>query len=249
VNVLNPSIEDVALQLSDPVKLADLLEEVSTKNHVRVVKYAAVKKPYARVIHRKVLDELSTQSAACGIGALVFYDSLRMLAGEKPVFVDEAFRRLGGDLRSVTRNLRTNVGIDFCAGQLSGVTTTQADYIALSNNTNSPAAGDSSATAPWSTASATDGAAGSGRGEWTGLGLTRKQATYAHTTSVASYTLSATWTATGASTSSQMCGLFGGSSRTAQANSANNILVLENTFTATSLATNDQLSLTWTVNI
>ena len=71
----------------------------------------------------------------------------------------------------------------------------------------------------------------------------------AHTANATSYTASATWTATGTSTSSQMAGLFGGAGKTAQGSGATNILFLENTFTATSLVTNDQLSLTWTVNI
>lgn len=237
-------------RMFDPTKLEGLIDELSHKNHVRVVKYEARKTPFSRRHYRKVLDEVSRSSQLCGgLAGIVYADSVRALAGVKPIYLDEALRLLGGDLRSITANLRTNAGADFAAAQLSGTTTTQADYIALSNNTNAPAAGDTSATVQWATGVATDGAAGAARAEWTGLGLTRKQATYAHTGGTAVYTLTATWTATGASTSSQIAGLFGGSSRTAQANNANNILVLENTFTATSLATNDQLSLTWTINI
>ncbi len=230
--------------------LADLFEELRGKNHVRVTVYRAIKGGKGtRTIRRKTFDELGLESAVT-VPGLALYDSLRMLAGKKPIFLAEAVRRLGGELASVTPNLRTNVGIDFCATQLGSTSpTTQADYIALSNNTNAPSATDTSSTIPWSTASSTDGAAGSGRGEYTGVGMTRKQATYAHTTSATSYSQTATWTASGTVTSVQLAGLFGGSSRTAQSTSANNILFLENTFTATTLATNDQISLAWTVNI
>lgn len=232
-----------------PAPIADLLEELSGKNFVRVTKFAAVSKPGARTIHRKVLDELSHETQA-QMPMLMMTDQLRMLAGKPPIWLAEAIKRMGGDLRSVTPNLRTNVGIDFCATQLGSTSpTTQADYLALSNNTSAPAAGDTSNTPPWSTGVATDGAPGTGRGEYTGLGLTRKQATYAHTTSATSYSQTATWTASGAATSVQMAGMFGGAARTAQSNGATNILFLENTFTATSLVTSDQLSLAWTVNI
>lgn len=229
--------------------LSDLLEEVGQKNHVRVVKYAAVKRPHARLIHRKVMDELADPTVACG-PALLFHDSLRVLRGEKPIYLGEAFRRLGGDLRSITPNLRTTVGADFVANVIGSTSQpAQADWIALSNNTSTPAAGDSSSTAPWSTGTATDPAPGTTTGEYTGLGLTRKQATYAHTGGTAVFTLAATWTATGTATSVRFAGVFGGAAKTAQGNGATNILVLENTFTATSLVTNDQLSLTWTVNV
>jgi hypothetical protein len=230
-------------------KIADLLEELSHKNHVTVTVYRAVTKRGANRIRRRVLHEQSHESVAQW-PMLAMHDKLRMLKGDKPIWLGEAVRRLGGELRSVTPNLRTNVGIDFCATQLgSTAPTTQADYIALSNNTNAPAATDTSNVIPWNTAVATDGAAGSGRGEYTGLGLTRKQATYAHTTSATSYSQTATWTASGTVTSVQLAGMFGGSTRTAQSTNATNILFLENTFTATSLVTNDQISLAWTVNI
>lgn len=233
--------------------ITDLLQEVGHKNHLRVVVSRAVRaKPGQRTIRRVELDEL-VHATRAQAPALVLADHLRMLSGRKPVYLREALRRMGGmQLVSVAPNLRTNVGINFCAANLAGTDGGQvaiADYMAISNNTNAPAAGDSSATAPWSTGVATDGAAGGARGEWTGLGLTRKQATMAHTSNATSYTAAATWTATGASTSSQIAGLFGGAGKTAQGSGATNVLFLESTFTATSLATNDQLSLTWTVNI
>lgn len=234
----------------DPRLLDELTDEISSKNHVRVVKYEARSTTFGRTVHKKVMDEISHKSQLCGgLAGIAYADGVRMLAGVKPIYLDEALRLLGGDLRSVTRNLRTTVGADFAAAQLSGVSVLVADYIALSNNTNAPAAGDTSATVQWNTGIATDGAAGAARGEWTGLGLTRKQATYAHTASTAVYTMSATWTATGPSTSSQLAGLFGGALKASQSNGATDILFLENIFTPTSLATSDQLSLTWTVNV
>jgi hypothetical protein len=173
-----------------------------------------------------------------------------MMAGKKPIYMAEAFKRFGGDLVGVTPNGRVNTGIDFCAANLGGTQVAQADWIALSNNTQATGATDSSNTLPWSSAQAADGAAGTGRGEYTALGVARKNSTYAHTTGVTSYTQSATWTATGTVTSLQIAGMFGGAGKTAQGTAtATDNLFVENTFTATSLANTDQLSLTWTINI
>lgn len=243
--------DEIVAPPSDPALLQDLLEEVADKNHVRVVHYKAIRGRDACRSHRKVFDELGDPAVALG-PALMLQDSIRVLNGKKPIYVKEAFRRIGGDLRSIRPNLRTTVGIDYVSQQLGGAALASAnvaDYIGLSNNTSTPAAGDSSSTTPWSTATATDPAPGAATGEYTGLGLTRKQATYAHTGGATSYTMAATWTATGAATSVRFAGLFGGTAKTTQGVSANNVLFLENTFTATTLATNDQLSLTWTVNI
>lgn len=228
----------------------DLLDEVSAKNHVTVTVFKTVRPArHARAITKRVLHEVGESFAL--LPALTRQDKLRVLAGLKPIYMDEALRRMGGQLVSVTPNLRTNVGIDFVADSLSGPSGAGgvADYIGLSNNTATPAAGDASSTAPWSSAQASDAAPSGTTGEYTGVGLSRKQATYAHTGSATSYTMTATWTATGTITSVRLAGLFGGSSKTTQGNSANNKLVLENTFTATTLANTDQLSLTWTVNI
>lgn len=239
-----------AVVLEQVPALQDMLDEVADKrkNHVRVVVYRAVRGA-AGIRHKRVLDEMADTTTATP-AALVLYDSLRELKGLKPIFVKEAFRRLGGEWVGAFPNLRTTVGADYTANALGSTSQpSQADYIGLSNNTFTPAAGDTSASAPWSSAQAVDAAAGGTTGEWTGLGLTRKQATYAHTGSTATYTMAATWTATGASTSTRAAGLFGGAAKTAQGTGATNILYLENTFTATSLVTSDQLSLTWTVTV
>jgi hypothetical protein len=239
------------LRKADPVEVEDLLREVGDKNMVRVTKHAASRpNPRGRTIHKKEFDEMFGDSVAC-IPSLLKIDQLRCAMGKRPMFLDAAIKRLnGGELVSVSFNLRTNVGIDLVALQLGGTaTTTTADYLAVSNNTTAPNATHTSSTIPWSSAQASDAAASTSTGEYTALGVARAQATYAHTTGVASYTQTKTFTATGTITSLQVAGLFGGSSRTAQSTSANNILFVENTFTATSMVNNDQLTLTWTVNI
>lgn len=229
----------------------DLLDELNDRpgNHVRVSVYRAVSAPGARTFRRRIKDELNP-SVAVGIPALVLADSMRALRGETPVYLAELTRRLGGKLRSITPNLRTTAGINYMAAEIWGTDGGQvavADWLALNNNTNSVAAGDTSSTVQWAAGQATDGAAGAARAEWTGLGLSRKVSTMAHTAAATTLTSSATWTATGTSTNSQMAGLFGGAGKTAVGAGATNVLCLENTFTATSLVNADQLSLTWTI--
>jgi hypothetical protein len=237
-------------RMFDPTKLEGLIDEMSAKNHVRVVKYEARSRPFTRTIHKRVMDEISHETKLCGgLHGICYADSLRKLAGVKPIYLDEAIRLLGGSLRDISPNLRTNVGIDFVANNLGGTSVAVADWIALSNNTLSIAATDTSNTLPWSTAQATDAAASGTTGEYTALGVARAVATYAHTTSATSYTQTKTWTATGTVTALTKAGLFGGAAKTAQGNGATNILFLANTFTSTSLVNTDQLSLTWTVNI
>lgn len=240
-------LERVDPRMFDPAKIEDLIQEISEKNHVRVVKYEARKRDFQRVSHVKVFDEMGVSQA--NIPALAMYDAIRALKGEQPIYMQEALRRMGGDLRSITQNLRTTVGADFASAQLGGTSVAVADWIALTNNTNSPASGDSSSTVQWATGTAVDVAASGTSPEYTALGVARKQATYAHTGSTAVYTMSATWTATATVTALRLAGLFGGAAKTAQGSGATNILFLENTFTATSLANGDQLSLTWTVNL
>lgn len=79
----------------------------------------------------------------------------------------------------------TNAGRDFVAsalGDRSGSRAAVADYIALTANSTSPAAGN--------TTLASEIATGGG-------GLVRAQATYAHTNGQATYTLTKTFTANG----------------------------------------------------
>jgi hypothetical protein len=79
----------------------------------------------------------------------------------------------------------TNAGKDMVAsalGDRSGSRAAAADYLALTANSTSPAAGDTTLTAEIATASG---------------GLIRATATYAHTTSTSTYTLTRTFTANG----------------------------------------------------
>ena len=229
--------------------IEDLLEEVGSKNHVQVIKWEA-KDNNGRLTHERI-DDILSESITAHPAELIRQDKLRMLLGKKPIFLAEAYRRLGGDLRSITPNGRTTIGIDFCACALGGTTQPAvAKYIGLSNNTTATAVGDASSTLPWSSAQASDAAASTTTGEYTALGVARAAATYAHTAGTANYTMTYTWTATGTVTSLQKAGLFGGSTGNTQAGAtATNNLFVTNTFTATSLANNDQLTLTWTINI
>lgn len=240
---------EMLLAQIDPETVSDLLEEAGDKNYVRVVKHE-FKKNHGRVSFKsELVDEQNSGTAT--VGSLVKLDSLRMLTGKKPIYLEEAlWRNSGGDLRSVKQNLRTNVGIDFVSTTLGGTQALMADWIALSNNTTAANATHSSSSIPWSSNQAADAAAGGTTGEYTALGVARKLATYAHTAAATSYQEAATWTATGTVTSLQIAGLFGGSAKTGfNASNANNILFVESAFTATSLVNNDQLTLTWTINI
>lgn len=244
-------------------EIDDLLEEVRSKNHVQVAVFRASEK------HGKIVTSYEGSELAKSIAlppSLVRQDRLRMMLGHKPIYLPEVYKRIGGELLSVTANLRVNQGINFVAVQLAGTTESGftpavpgatgatavavADWIALSNNNLAVAAADAATgTLPWSSAQAADAAASGTTGEWTALGLARKAATMAHTTTVTSYTASATWTASATSTATSKAGLFGAAGKTAQSTGSTAVVFLANTFTATSLVTNDQLSLTWTVNI
>lgn len=125
---------------------------------------------------------------------------------------------------ATNHNLRTNAGADAQASQM-GNTATQAaacNYIALSNDTTAPGSTDTSVT-----------------GEITTNGLARAQGTYSHTNGTTSFTVVKTFTATG-SQSAQKTGLLNAPSA--------GTLCFENTFSQVSLAANDTLQVTWTVN-
>lgn len=227
----------------------DLHDELAARNHVRAVKFEYCRRDGA-TWRKRVMDEIH-EGGQVFMPHLIRVDHLRALAGRPTIYLEETLRRFGGELLSVTPNIRTDMGKDFVANALGGTQPTMADWIALSNNNAGTSASHTGTTSPlWGTAEAADAAAAGTRGEYTGVGMARKVSTYAHTVNTTSYTLTATWTATGAVTAVQIAGNFGGSTKNTQGSSATtNILFLENTFTATTLANNDQLSLTWTVNI
>src|ERR1044072_900520 len=98
----------------------------------------------------------------------------------------------------------TNAGRDMIAsaiGDRSGSRAAVADYIALTANATSPAAGDTTLTAEIATG---------------GGGLIRAAATYAHTNGQATYTLTKTFTANGSDSlpvTVAKVGIFNASSR------------------------------------
>lgn len=103
-----------------------------------------------------------------------------------------------------------------------------ARFVGLTTNTSGPASGDTVLTS-----------------EFTTLGLSRALATYAHTPGASTYTQSKTFTATGTTGAVHKAGMF-----TALTNAAGGILVFATNLNAdASLENNDQLALTWTVNI
>ena len=122
-------------------------------------------------------------------------------------------------------NLLTDAGRDFIHNQVwvnDSAGTRGAGYIALTENGTAPADGDTTLTS-----------------EITTNGLARADATATHTAGTNTSTIQHTFTASGAFSTVQKSGLFNASS--------SGILVNENTFTSTALATNDQLQVTWTI--
>jgi hypothetical protein len=124
-------------------------------------------------------------------------------------------------------NLITNAGKDFIAQQIggsSGLATNGANYIALSSNTDAPAAGDTTLA-----------------GEITTGGLARSQGDYAHTNGQNTFTVTETFTASATHSNIQKAGLFTASS--------GGTMVAENTFSSVTLADGDQLTITWTITL
>lgn len=132
---------------------------------------------------------------------------------------------------SNSQNLVVNAGLNWLADIMGNTSTpavnAQCNYIGLSNGAGAPAAGD--------TALATTVGA-----EIAANGLSRAQATYAHTANATTYTLAHTFTATGAQ-SAQAGAVFTAAS--------SGTMCFEDTFTSASLQTNDTLTVTWTITI
>jgi hypothetical protein len=123
-------------------------------------------------------------------------------------------------------NLRTDAGDNWQADimAVSGTPTdnNQCEYIALTNTAVTPAQSDTTLS-----------------GEIVANGLSRAAGTYAHTAGSSTFTLAKTFTATG-SQSAQASGMFTASS--------SGTMCFENTFTQVTLATNDTVTVTWTIN-
>lgn len=126
-----------------------------------------------------------------------------------------------------TMNLVTNAGLNWAADILGNTSTpsvnAQCNYIALTNTAITPAAGDTTLS-----------------GEISSNGLSRAQATYAHTSNATTFTLSKTFTATGTQ-SAQAGGVFTAASV--------GTMCYEDTFTSASLVSGDTLAVTWTITI
>lgn len=126
---------------------------------------------------------------------------------------------------STRPNLLTNAGKDVIASAVSNTATQAAacNYLGLTNTGITPAAGDTTLS-----------------GEIAVNGLSRAQATYAHTGGTSTYTLVKTFTATGAQ-SAQAAAVFNASS--------SGSMCFENTFTSVTLANGDTLTVTWTITL
>lgn len=130
-------------------------------------------------------------------------------------------------------NVVTSEGKDYIKVMLGSDSTGfgSMKYFGLSNNaTHVPAAATTAAF--WK----------SDVGEVTGSGLDRATASY-FSNGVGNWTLSKTWTASGAVANIQLAGMFNDT----YANTG--YMLAENNFTAVSLQANDQLTLNWTVSI
>ncbi len=144
-------------------------------------------------------------------------------------------------------NLITTAGLDFIReqiGALSGGTPAPgangANFIGLSSNTKAPAASDVCL-------STTDG--GSTSAEITAGGLARAQGTYTEV-STNQFQIARTFTATTTHTAVQKAGLFtAAATGDTCAGGDDGRMMAENTFTAVSLANNDQLTITWTITL
>lgn len=126
-------------------------------------------------------------------------------------------------------NLLTNGGRDFIHAQAYRNTSAGTEgtrYIAVTTNATAPDAADTALT-----------------GEITTNGLARAAATTnTHSNGTNTSTLGITFTASGAHTNVQKSGLF-------NQGTVGGTMTHENTFTPVTLATNDQLQVTWTLTL
>lgn len=149
--------------------------------------------------------------------------------------------------RHEEHNLITTAGRDFIRqqiGALSGGTPAPeangANFIGLSTDTKAPHASDTCL-------STTDG--GSTSAEITTGGLARAQGSYAEV-STDKFTITRTFTASAGHTNVQKAGLFTAAANGDTCAGGNDgTMMAENTFTAVTLANNDQLTITWTVTL
>jgi len=128
-------------------------------------------------------------------------------------------------------NLITTEGIDWVADRLGNANTNNAaNYIGLSSDTTDPAVGDLQT--GWNSI------------EYTTAGLSRAQGTYAHTASTSTYTVAKTFTCTSDSQTVAKAALL------SDTHATGGKMFAEYEFTAaTTLNTNDTLTVTWTITL
>jgi hypothetical protein len=150
------------------------------------------------------------------------------IAQMRPNQVHAMILRKDGSIEDlgVATNLRTNAGADWQADVMGNSTQpASARWIGLTTNATAPAAGDTTLT-----------------GEISSGGLARVAGTYAHTPGTTSYTISGSWTASATQTAVHKGGLFNAASA--------GTMAFETVLNAdATLASGDQLQVTWTVNI
>ncbi|MHB8546426.1 MAG: hypothetical protein ACYDAJ_06635 [Nitrosotalea sp.] len=125
-----------------------------------------------------------------------------------------------------THNLITNAGKDFISAQIGSTasSTNGANYIALTTDNISPAAGDTTLAS-----------------EITTGGLARAQGVYAHTGGTNTYTISKTFTASTSFTGVDKAGLF--------TTPSVGMMFAESAFSSVNLVSGDTISITWTVTL
>lgn len=199
----------------------------------------------------KTTAVISSAAVAVAIVALLFVAPVFSAVMQAPTdklgvsgyVVVEAFHPDGTKFyHHEDHNLITTVGIDFISAQLGGAGgTSTATWIGLSTDTKAAHASDFCI-------STTNG--GSTSAEITTNGLQRSQGAYAHTASTNTFTVEETYTASGTHTDVQKAGLFtANASGDTCAGSDDGTMLAENVFTAVTLATNDQLTVTWTITL
>lgn len=122
-------------------------------------------------------------------------------------------------------NLVTNAGRNWLTGIMGSAAGTPAKYIAITADTGAPAAGDTTLAS-----------------EYVAFGLSRAAGTYAHTADTDSFTLEYTWTATADSKVVAKTALF-------DAATVGNMFAEVLLGSSVTLMTNDQLKITWTVDL
>jgi uncharacterized membrane protein len=184
--------------------------------------------PLLGLLYGKQQEWLRTRDAGAAIAITRGRTVEEDIASLQPNEVHAVIYRKDGTVENlgITTNLRTTAGLDWQADVMGNASQpASARWVGLTTNATAPAAGDTTLTS-----------------EIASGGLTRVAGTYAHTPGATSYTITASWTASATHTAVAKAGLFNASSSGTMA-----FTTLLNA-TAT-LASGDQLQVTWTVNI